>query len=202
MTKAEILQTAKPILFSTPMVKALLNGTKTQTRRVIKPQPEFTPGIQMYGDKWVDARFAAPSVMHETLKSQPHYRPGDLLYVREMWNGITFGNEKQGTRVEYWYKAGDKFEDSADEKWRPSIHMPKQAARLFLRVTDVRTERLQEITNEGAKAEGMDDIPHCQHGYLANFILFWDELNVKRRYRWDLDPWVWVYTFTRLMLDN
>jgi hypothetical protein len=187
------------------MVKALLNGTKTQTRRVINPQPEFTPGIQMYGDKWIDARFAEPSVMHETLKSQPRYGPGDLLYVRETWCEFIADHIIEGKKCAYKADAkgeSEYFREQLGYKWRPSIHMPKQAARLFLRVTDVRAGRLQEITNEEARAEGMEDIPHCERGYLANFILLWDELNAKRGYGWDLDPWVWVYTFTRLMLEG
>lgn len=160
MTREEMLAVAKPILFNTEMVRAILDNRKTATRRAVKPQPAgdgskpepltTRPG---YWNTWGD----------DNVYRQP-YRPGDILYVREtfcMWN-------LPGLGMKYCYKATDPNgnrrptgPNSDDEweirPWHPSIHMPKEAARIFLRVTDVRVERLQEIMEEQAKAEGMPD---------------------------------------------
>lgn len=150
----------KPILFNTEMVRANLDGRKTCTRRLVKPQPDekhtyplgfvtdstekkevgcFGFGIDEYGGsiKYV----------------KPPYQPEDILYVRETWNK---GLERYMYRADYsdtekFYQGGKEIE----MKWHPSIHMPKEAARIWLKVTDVRVERLQEITESGAKAEGI-----------------------------------------------
>lgn len=146
MTRAEILKISKPILFNTEMVQAILDNLKTVTRRVVKPQPVMYGFLETCFD-WSNVK--AP------------YSPGDILYVRETfcgWNLPIFG-------MKYCYKATDPNgnraptgQDPDDDwevrPWRPSIHMPKEAARLFLRVTNVRVERLQDITEEQAKAEG------------------------------------------------
>ena len=150
----------KPILFNTEMVRANLDGRKTCTRRLVKPQPDekhtyplgfvtdstekkevgcFGFGIDEYGGsiKYV----------------KPPYQPEDILYVRETWNK---GLERYMYRADYsdtekFYQGGKEIE----MKWYPSIHMPKEAARIWLKCTDVRVERLQEITESGAKAEGI-----------------------------------------------
>lgn len=150
----------KPILFNTEMVRANLDGRKTCTRRLVKPQPDekhtyplgfvtdstekkevgcFGFGIDEYGGsiKYV----------------KPPYQPEDILYVRETWNK---GLERYMYRADYsdtekFYQGGKEIE----MKWYPSIHMPKEAARIWLKCTDVRVERLQEITESGAKAEGV-----------------------------------------------
>lgn len=154
----------KPILFNTEMVRAILDGRKSCTRRLVKPQPDekhafplgfvidstekkkvgcFEFGINKYGGSMQCAK--------------PPYQPGDILYVRETWC-LRFDGEK------YFYKADKntpreekRLLDYDDVKWRPSIHMPKEAARIWLKVTDVRVERLQDITEDGAEAEGMPD---------------------------------------------
>ena len=118
----------KPILFNTEMVRAILDGRKSCTRRVVKPQPT--------------ARYGAQCI-------KPPYQSGDILYVRETWKRALNG---------YYYYEDWQRDDIADiTKWKPSIHMPKEAARIWLKVTDVRVERLQDITEDGAKAEGAID---------------------------------------------
>lgn len=198
----------KPILFSTPMVHAILNGRKTMTRRVIKPQPCRSVSLrpEIDGDMlyWADGkrRFAK-------------YEPGDLLWVRETWfredctpdcagqedeNECPFnrvGNACYGYKAQYLTGGGD------DIKWRPSIHMPKEAARIFLRVTDVRVEKLQSITDEDGKREGVCglcyDVKTGEEKYdMTFFKVLWDGLSAKRGYGWDKNPWVWVYSFERV----
>ena len=136
----------KPILFNTEMVRAILDGTKTVTRRVVKPQPteqEENPQKVTSGNWYFDI----PDRHFGGIRAcvgpyRPPYRPGDILYVRETW---AVWSRTEGTAPEIHYKADG--EVLPDVKWRPSIHMPREAARIFLRVTDVRVERLQEITN-------------------------------------------------------
>ncbi|MCG4526931.1 hypothetical protein [Intestinimonas massiliensis (ex Afouda et al. 2020)] len=127
----------KPILFNTEMVRAILDGRKTVTRRVVKPQPPATSVVRKRGCAW-DWSFWADCDMGHLMK--PPYQPGDTLWVRETWNGDWCDH--------YIYKADGGSAKAAgyaaDPKWRPSIHMPREAARLFLRVTGVRVERLQE----------------------------------------------------------
>jgi hypothetical protein len=163
----------KGILFNTDMVKAILDGRKTQTRRPITPQPEFTQVYEYNGKvlydsvsrTWCYKNNVCPDSWREIdwmLQFAP-CQVGDILYVREAWQDLS---DNEG---EYVYLAdGDKGLDdkgwgvitTKDIKWRPSIHMPREAARLFLRVTDVQVERVQDITEENAMAEGIhDDYP-------------------------------------------
>ena len=131
----------KPILFNTEMVRAILDRRKTCTRRVVKSTPSFFE----VNEKPVYLYDTEPSMG----KIYPPCQPGDILYVQE-----TFIQAGAHT---FWYKADDKAWMSKDLLWKPSIHMPKEAARIWLKVTDVRVERLQDITEDGAKAEGMPD---------------------------------------------
>ena len=141
----------KPILFSTPMVQAILDGRKTMTRRVIKPQPMIMANgkpLNGYNDSMIKAAGEFPT---------PKYQPGDILWVRETWfredctpdcAGQEDENECPFNRVGnacYGYKAQYLTGGDDDIKWRPSIYMPKEAARVFLRVTGVRVERVQDI---------------------------------------------------------
>lgn len=197
----------KPILFSTPMVRAILDGRKTMTRRVIKDkdiinawdcESDGTPIAyieQETGDSY------APTY-------PARYQPGDILWVRETW------------RIDDWdgfyhYFASETPIHGVD-RWRPSIHMPKSAARIWLRVTDVRVERVQEITNNDAIKEGcMGAECDCLHlgrswmgcescmntGWqeppIVEFAQLWDDINAKRGYGWSENPWVWVIGFER-----
>jgi hypothetical protein len=229
MTKTEILQTAKPILFSGEMVRAILAGSKTQTRRVIKERPTVLPWFDAWGDNggnWV-------GLYNVPLKHQP-YNKGTLLYVRETFARV--GDFTAFKADVYYNMVGASNSDYslapsfyADTlTWKPSIHMPKSAARLFLRVTDVRAERLQNISNRDCVAEGLDfeaGAEKCGEQYLAGlcnlvttsdisktsdcedcyytkrntYKRLWDKLNAKRGYGWETNPWVWVYTFERVV---
>lgn len=174
----------KPIIFSGPMVRAILAGTKTQTRRV-DPKAVF------------DADLA-------------RYQPGDRLWVRETWKRDAWcgriiavdGTIKDLGLVSIHY-AADASEQcrrytatppEPSDHWRPSIFMPRWASRITLEVTDVRAQRLQEISAEDAKAEGMESCtPYDQ------FRALWDSINGKRTgCAWGDNPWVWAYTFRRL----
>lgn len=174
----------KPILFSTPMVQAILEGRKTQTRRVIKPQPEEWKQLFSTDDTKFPIRKKAQGF--ELIKSK--YNKGDILWVRETFAEITNGHNE--TFIEY--KANG---NTGDWKWKPSIYMPKKAARIFLEVTNVRAERLQDITGEDSVNEGVPNGPYAINP-VTNFKKLWDSINSKR-HPWESNPWVWVYDFER-----
>ena len=164
MNRQEILEGAKPILFNTEMVRAILDGRKTVMRRVMKPQPweigdeenecRHEEGFfDKGGNNWICLKcLSGVTTLRGGSYFHAPYQLGDILYVRETWSEWVGG---------YLYKAWPESIAQPGafpgERWRPSIHMPKEAARIFLRVTDVRVERLQEITEEQAEKEGMPD---------------------------------------------
>lgn len=164
----------KPILFNTDMVKAILLEKKTCTRRAIKPQPRN--GQSIVKD---DGTFRYQGAGD----CRPPYQTGDILYVRETWRVRDcvgdYVNGTKGAEIEYRaggdnhiiYPADPNFNKwSQGTKWRPSIHMPKEAARLFLRVTNIRVERLQDMTEENVFAEGYEDHePQCYHLVYENY---------------------------------
>lgn len=198
----------KPILFSTPMVQANEAGIKTETRRVI------TDLRKLYG--LLDS-------MEDIIElAKPKYLAGDVLWVRETWMPETEDGIPTGA---YIYKAIDHPEPDGDRplKWRPSIHMPREAARTFLRVRDVWAEQVQEITQEGALHEGIQlydgwETPEykraCAAAYAAGtkpplgmsprerYKHLWDKLNKERGYGWDKNPWVWVYKYTKISKEE
>ena len=184
MTKTELLKIAKPILFNTEMVRAIQDGRKTVTRRVIKFPEGMTGRLSESG--------ATDHIFYPGGIKYPLYRTGDILYVRETWNEY-LNNEN----IEYCYLADTQnitYVDMDDEpiKWKPSIHMPKSAARIFLKVTDIRVERLQDITVEQALKEGFNS--------TYEFNVLWDKTIKKQdldKYGWNANPWVWVYEFER-----
>ena len=212
----------KPILFNTDMVRAILKGRKTVTRRVVKPQPKshiayacMGSGCGKWGypgkdawEYWDDESFRLPDgISQDELKRRwtPPCNTGDILYVRETWY-------KDPTR--YMYKANysdtEKFFRDGKEvqiKWHPSINMPKEAARLFLRVTDVRVERLQDITSGQIDAEGCKEWAYsAKTGELlpsgpSFFQIKWDR-TIKPAdlplYGWNANPWVWVIEFEQV----
>lgn len=198
----------KPILFNTDMVKAILDGRKSCTRRIVKPQqlvgllpdkckngvPEeflkekkfmFKPYCDMTDIELIMTSYKKP------------YQPGDILYVRETFI--------QAAAHTFWYKADGKSWMSKDLLWKPSIHMPKEAARIWLKVTNVRVERLQEITVENALAEGVDKYIRLngeieENAIITSFIGIWNSTIKKSNldfYGWDANPWVWVIEFER-----
>lgn len=220
----------KPILFNTEMVRAILDGRKTCTRRICKDANEYTvPDMDFYNaDRRTYAvhNFADKEHMEQlsTAERNCPICPGDTLYVRETWERFECWNcegdengccskEPQKSVLDktcgcYMYRATDEI--SGDAKWHPSIHMPKEAARIFLKVTDVRVERLQEITLEDIKNEGIyDGYKTYSKEYLEKlrsvaypkaFSRLWDSTIKKSdldRYGWDANPYVWVIEFER-----
>ena len=188
----------KPILFNTQMVRAILDGRKTCTRRIVKPQPTAHYGTQCI---------------------KPPYQPGDIIYVRETWHKYIkrVGKGQNCHLAEFYgYKASVANSEDAGEPWKPSIHMPKEAARIWLKVTDVRVERLQNITPKDAENEGVgnlfyEDIGYSEKNYgtevdseygiaKEQFAWLWESTIKKSdidRYGWDVNPWVWVIEFER-----
>lgn len=196
----------KPILFNTEMVRAILDGRKTCTRRICKDANECTvPDMEFYNaDRRTYAVHNFVDKEHmEQLSTAERTCPictGDILYVRETW--------KEAPKGYYYYEDWQK-DDIADvTKWKPSIHMPKEAARIWLKVTDVRVERLQEISEDGAKAEGANFKNGKNVGFeekmnrtaIERFTEIWNSTIKKSdidRYGWDANPWVWVIEFER-----
>lgn len=215
----------KPILFNTEMVRAILDGRKTQTRRVVKQPPIYGEILHdVKGWYYIDGTRNGYSLI-------PPFAPGDILWVRETWGKLTECNvyppyEPYHERFIYRADLGDP--DHFQARWHPSIHMPKEAARSFLRVNDVQVERLQDITEEDVVAEGAEPLIQCSkehrtyepdgtsgdmcwntncctpcyyidksYGELFGEIV-WDSTIKKTdlpRYGWSANPWVWVITF-------
>lgn len=206
MNREELLKNAKPILFNTEMVQAILDGRKTVTRRKIDRD------ITNFCDVEVDGTLLDYQNCHGDFINPIdlcRYKVGDILYVRETWSihecvkcqaGIpALGGE---CKCEYVYRASY---GATDFRWKPSIHMPKAAARIFLKVTDVRVERVQDITEEDAIAEGMSKTLVDGVVFISakgNFHVLWDSLNIKRGYGWEDNPWVWVIEFERVEVEN
>lgn len=201
------------IIFNTEMVRAILDGRKTQTRRIINPQPELT---QKSGFKWKGGLFGAGSDDRETNRNFAHKncplgKVGDRLWVRETFQaGLC-------TESTFAYKATHKpsdLEEGWDEiiKWRPSIHMPRFASRITLEITDVRVERLNNISPRDVVSEGLIQLPAsgryvrfegAQYFGLAYrdhkeaFADLWDEVS-KPDWSFESNPWVWVIEFKRV----
>lgn len=207
----EVASRERPILMSGPMVRAILEGRKTQTRRIVTNLPTDLLGpfrtVQQNGSEWLFYK-EDPMRSNPWEVRCPYGIPGDRLYVREAFQVIYDGGStwsvlqptgltEQDGRVIYRASEQDPDPDEAGRfVWRPSIHMPKRFARIWLRVTDVRVERVQEISETDAMAEGM--APEVRAGtglYRAAFRTLWDSLNLKRGYGWDTNCWVWVVTF-------
>ena len=220
----------KPILFNTDMVRVTLEGVKTETRRLVKPIPPENARLELVGDRRhaMDLSIEIPGPNDRRIYTPP-YLPGDTLYVRETFACDGFDGEE----YVYVYRAdvdecdrlvwGDIEENewapSSDYHWHPSIHMPKEAARIFLRATDLRVERLQEITDEGAEHEGicgyyvgmgesaysrysnwneaknhLYDFPRGAFADLWARTLKPTDIG---KYGWAANPWVWVISFKR-----
>ena len=176
-----------PILFNGEMVRRLLDGRKTQTRRVIKPQPEEQ---LLFAESCGFSAWVSPSLNLDegAMRCCPYGVPGDRLWVRETW----FQGYATVYRADY---PGDQAGPSGDpaDKWRPSIHMPRWASRITLEVTGVRVERVQDISIGDAYAEGISDGNWLSP--VEKFILLWDGIYAKRGYSWESNAWVWVVEF-------
>ena len=195
--------TINPILFNTEMVRAILDGRKSCTRRICKDANEYTvPDMEFYNaDKRTYAVHNFVDKEHtEQLSTAERTCPictGDILYVRETW--------KEAPKGYYYYEDWQRNDIADITKWKPSIHMPKEAARIWLKVMNVRVERLQEISAESALAEGADKYIHTNGGLdenmtITSFIGIWNSTIKKSdldRYGWDANPYVWVISFER-----
>lgn len=202
--------TYRPMLFNTPMVCAIEDGTKTQTRRLINVHDDslqirdvfMHPDLPCTG-KYVARVYGSKEDEFDLIVKAPCV-PGDVLWVRETWKPATTGTAGPGLTDLFLYKA-DKPQDTTGMMvagcWRPAIHMPKEAARIFLRVDEVRAERLQFITENDAMQEGVTPEPPFIVGpYVRGFISTWESTIPKGKILkcgWDANPWVWVISFTR-----
>ena len=200
----------KPILFSTEMVRAILGGRKTQTRRVIKPQPlnvvddDKALAYAMSGSSPLVGRFLSEVIKDAT------YAVGDILLVWETWarrecEGLLREGRCYPVSCDCRYAYRADYDTTALFKWRPSTHMPRAAARIFLRVTDVRAERLGDISGDDVLAEGVENGKsnptmgvRWQNMQRMAFAELWDSINAKHGYGWDANPWCWVYEFERI----
>lgn len=207
-----------PILFNTDMVRAILDGRKRATRRVIKPANPFRnkAGYRQENGLWIDGYskndepnghikdYSVSSCWMPKkyyIEKYAPYQIGDILYVREAWTQVT---DLFGEFPEYIYRA-DHTADDEVIKWRPSIHMPKEAARIWLRVTDVRVERLQYMTLDDFLSEGVTIRPEAfndpDNAYLQAreaFIGIWNSTIKKTDvgiYDWQSNPWTWTIKF-------
>ena len=198
-----------PILFNTEMVRAILDGRKDATRRIVKG---FIPDDAVWGytaftpKGYISCRGTFADGYGEKFFKLP-CEPGDILYARETWKKAPNG---------YYYYEDWQRNDIADiTKWKPSIHMPKEAARIWLKVTNVRVERLQEMTLKDFKAEGIYDdyktyseiyTDHLrQMAYPKVFARLWNSTIKKTdldSYGWEANPWVWVIEFERCEKPN
>ena len=199
----------KPILFNTEMVRAILDGRKTCTRRLVK----FLPGENSQWTGYIKDGLMLYNGRNEPCIRKVPYQPGDIMYVRETWQYLyeLDGNEQiiEGTG-KYYYAATDTipFDTYVDASgvthervpWHPSIHMSKEAARIWLKVTNVRVERLQDITPKGAESEGVGN-------------LFYDDIGYgEKNYGTEVDPeygiakeqfaWLWESTIKKSDLDR
>ena len=205
----------KPILFNTEMVRATLDRRKTCTRRLVKTRKKDACGF--YVTKKADGTFSGIYEYDENESMfdnplMPPYQPGDILYVRETYASWYLPH---GENI-YCYRAtepnGNRRPTSPEydcewevKPWKPSIHMPKKAARIWLKVTDVRVERLQEITGQDVLKEGLNSHVHPKASYFdmnqrEMFENLWNSTIKKSdldRYGWDANPWVWVIEFER-----
>jgi hypothetical protein len=218
--------TERPILFSAPMVRALLDGTKTQTRRALKRQPWASCSIEDGNEgesPFVYSALHGAGPGHDVDESRtpcvcPYGQPGDRLWVREAWARTYVAQAGQEWIV---YREGDSRTDYGGP-WKPSIHMPRAASRILLEVTGVRIERLQDISEADAYAEGVEPeiVPVCcgephreDHGVLGvetyccgspiedekavpAYRTLWESINGAGS--WDVNPWVWVVEFRRI----
>ncbi|MCH5271597.1 MAG: hypothetical protein J1E83_12745 [Lachnospiraceae bacterium] len=209
MTREDILQIAKPILFNTDMTVAIWLNRKTATRR----KAEFLKGKNPNWTGYIRDGLMLYNGTNEPCIKPPRYKVGDYLYVRETWCNAN----KPGCEPDYYYFADTRFcedYDSTEWRWRPSIHMPKEAARIFLKVTDVRVERLQDITfegclNEGAfvylLADGYFDRNVIEPEAKRKFGIIWDSTIPKNdldKYGWAANPWIWVIEFERVEVQG
>ncbi len=207
--------TERPILFSAPMVRALLAGSKTQTRRALKPQPfDFFPVES--GNHLLDYRQSYGQVdgvvpISDMLKTCPYGQPGDRLWVREAWRVIDvadrFAPRELTAAHRIWFEADGPPEPPAG-RYRPGMFMPRWASRITLEVAGVRVERLQDISEADARAEGARECdlvsgrevllagPSQRGSFVLHYRDIWEQINGDGS--WEANPWVWVVEFKKI----
>jgi len=184
----------RPIIFSAPMVRAILDGRKTQTRRILKSSPHSQAERAQHfeGTRWDWLRYDG---LRLATFNCPYSQPGDLLWVRETWARYNIDQDSHDMA----YRATPPADWPSDGNWRPSIFMPRWASRITLEVTAVRIERLQDISEKDSWAEGCDgwddDVTGGCSGY-GEFAQLWSEIHGPGS--WDANPWVWVIEFKRV----
>ena len=200
----------RPIIFNAEMVRTILDGRKTQTRRVIKPQ---SPYCQLLDNGQLEHIPDGGFDWGLTYTKCPHGKVGDMLWVRETF-AYRENTQLGSCQLPIWYRADGISHQKQwglnsfnRGKWKPSIHMPRWASRITLEITNIRVERIQEITEEDVTAEGitMNNRPYAGWYWMENvystnspllaFEKLWDSINTKRGYGWDKNPWVWVIEF-------
>lgn len=213
----------RPILFSGPMVRAILEGRKTQTRRVVKgisAETEFAPDFHTnFPEHGMDAvRFEDGHAVFEyqtgTADTRehrvrcPYGQPGDRLWARETWRPKSWSAEGGWGEIEYaadgavrqvegdWSFSQAYPSSRPVTAWRPSIRMPRWASRITLEITRIRVERVQDITEADAEAEGV--AASANYSARDHFGRLWSELNAPRGFGWTVNPWVWVIDFKRI----
>ena len=217
-----------PMLFSTPMVEAIdIYKTKTETRRLVKFPKDFD-GNEVYDNGNFGLKYSTANSDGGIFRLFPKVNVGDVIWVRETWQhtksaiNLSLDDENSG----YIYKAsqnGKDWEKNTEEwKWKPSLFMPKEACRIFLKVVSVHAERLQDIDEQSAIAEGIEDMllnvdvssnayrnymvtkkdfeadhwSHVANDAIESYQTLWQKINGKKS--WDENPWVWVYKFERI----
>lgn len=202
----------RPILFSGAMVRAILAGRKTQTRRAVKPQPTHFLGGPGITDDRGNPFPRSPAIEdgdYSRVITCPYGQPGDRLWVRETWCPIypQDPHYNGGHPIGIDYKASHSREshqwrvmdDLGTRRWKPSIHMPRWASRIALEITGVRVERLQDISPDDSIAEGAWKIEDRElargHEAVAAYRQLWEQINGAGS--WDANPWVWVIEFKR-----
>ncbi len=205
----------RPIIFNAEMVRAILDGRKTQTRMVIKPQPpHWTWNTFSFDERCIDVRFAGNEKPYFVIC--PYGVPGDRLWVRETWceyGDVDYDDQVlEGTEKIYYRADNPKFpysffvREGGEHKeypaWNPSTHMPRWASRILLEIINVRVEQVQEISLDDCIQEGVPQFSFARGALSDNppdprwkFIELWDSINAKRGYPWSSNPWVWVIEF-------
>lgn len=198
----------RPIVFSGEMIRSILDGRKSMTRRVVKPQPtssERGGGLLSFQTTKYSWQHTTPDLLSAGVASYcPYGAVGDRLFVREAFGFArgfdSYSPSKVPNNATVYYAADEKPHPEMI-RWRPSIHMPRWASRITLEITGVRVERLQDITEEDAKTEGlrcgMADPNGATYDWKAHFASLWDEINGKS-HPWESNPWVWVVEFEEL----
>ncbi len=208
----------RPIIFNTKMVKAILDGEKSQTRRIIKPQPEGADYWTVHKEPWYTKEIFYPNnKATPSLLKCPYGKVGDMLWVRETFclgeiveadsiDGYSEGcyvsqcSEKNSIIMKEYCLRNNISIDGVI--WKPSIHMPRQTSRILLEITDIRIEMVQDIKNVVCDiyAEGLpkDFMVQSNWQYPIDWFRYlWDSSNTKQEYKWEVNPWVWVITFIK-----